>query len=370
MKRLLVGYDGSLFAAEAARLAGQLALRLGATVSVHCASSPSSSVVDGRAVEVRVPRVVHPAGTGGAAQRTRATRPAGGGVANAAAGAMAREGAAIVRSCGVAAGSITATAERGAPAEVLVEAARRERADLIVVGHRGRGALTDVLLGGVARRVASAAPCPVLVVRGTVPQSISQVLVATNGSVPSQRVTEAAAVLARAWGAGITLLYVIDSPAPAPEIAGARKPYAAVAPADEQPDGKPDGEPDDEERARAERALAWATDVCRRAGVQVEAILERGPVAQTILALADAREATLIAIGRPDSSRGPELELGRDSDALLSGAPGPVLIAGERVEDRAGEAESPPPPAAPAPRRQWRRVGPLRLPAWLWFWER
>lgn len=50
----------------------------------------------------------------------------------------------------------------GPPAEVLVEAARG--ADELVVGHRGRGAVTGALLGSVGLGCVLHAPCPVTVV--------------------------------------------------------------------------------------------------------------------------------------------------------------------------------------------------------------
>jgi nucleotide-binding universal stress UspA family protein len=50
----------------------------------------------------------------------------------------------------------------GAPADVLTELARN--ADLLVVGTRGRGGFTGLLLGSVSQRCAQRAPCPVVVV--------------------------------------------------------------------------------------------------------------------------------------------------------------------------------------------------------------
>ena len=46
----------------------------------------------------------------------------------------------------------------------IVEYARTESIDLIVMGTHGRGALQHLLMGSVAERVVRSAPCPVLTV--------------------------------------------------------------------------------------------------------------------------------------------------------------------------------------------------------------
>lgn len=51
----------------------------------------------------------------------------------------------------------------GSPWQVLIEAA--SDADLLVVGHRGRGGLSSALLGSVSLQCVIHAPCSVLVVR-------------------------------------------------------------------------------------------------------------------------------------------------------------------------------------------------------------
>jgi nucleotide-binding universal stress UspA family protein len=52
----------------------------------------------------------------------------------------------------------------GDPGTSLLEAARDAGADLIVIGRRGRDFAARALLGSVAERVVSQAPCDVLVV--------------------------------------------------------------------------------------------------------------------------------------------------------------------------------------------------------------
>jgi len=50
----------------------------------------------------------------------------------------------------------------GDPAETIIGAVRR--GDILVVGRRGRGRLSGLLLGSVSQKLASLAPCVVMVV--------------------------------------------------------------------------------------------------------------------------------------------------------------------------------------------------------------
>lgn len=53
----------------------------------------------------------------------------------------------------------------GVEHEAMTRAARRERADLLVIGTHGRSGLERAFLGSVAAKVIGTAPCPVLTVR-------------------------------------------------------------------------------------------------------------------------------------------------------------------------------------------------------------
>lgn len=53
----------------------------------------------------------------------------------------------------------------GNPAEAIIEVARTRECDLIVMGSRGLGRLSGLLLGSTSQKVVSHAPCPVLIVR-------------------------------------------------------------------------------------------------------------------------------------------------------------------------------------------------------------
>ena len=54
--------------------------------------------------------------------------------------------------------------------EAIIEAAKQEGADLIVMGTHGRRGAARLFLGSVASRVISTAPCPVMTVRSAWPE--------------------------------------------------------------------------------------------------------------------------------------------------------------------------------------------------------
>ncbi len=56
-------------------------------------------------------------------------------------------------------------AKEGAPARTIVDYAKREACDLIVMGSRGMGDLEAALLGSVAHTVSRLAPCTVITVK-------------------------------------------------------------------------------------------------------------------------------------------------------------------------------------------------------------
>ncbi|OBA05157.1 universal stress protein UspA [Paenibacillus polymyxa] len=56
-------------------------------------------------------------------------------------------------------------AGHGDPASIICETAQQEKADLIIMGTRGQGLVTELILGSVSHYVIQHAPCPVLTVK-------------------------------------------------------------------------------------------------------------------------------------------------------------------------------------------------------------
>jgi nucleotide-binding universal stress UspA family protein len=67
----------------------------------------------------------------------------------------------------------------GRAADVILGAATRQGADLIVIGSRGRGGVASMILGSVSAEVVDRAPCAVLVARG---RTLHRLLLAEDGS--------------------------------------------------------------------------------------------------------------------------------------------------------------------------------------------
>jgi nucleotide-binding universal stress UspA family protein len=60
---------------------------------------------------------------------------------------------------------VSAQLLQGSPAQAIIEHARDERFDLIVMGTHGRSGVGRWVLGSVAEKVVRGAPCPVLTVK-------------------------------------------------------------------------------------------------------------------------------------------------------------------------------------------------------------
>lgn len=102
---------------------------------------------------------------------------------------------------------------QGDPAVRIVDLAERDRFDLIVMGTHGRHGLSRALIGSVAEVVARRSHVPVLVARGA-RDTIRSVLAPVSLAPYSRAGLEAAAALAEALGAGLTVLSVVQPPRP------------------------------------------------------------------------------------------------------------------------------------------------------------
>jgi nucleotide-binding universal stress UspA family protein len=99
----------------------------------------------------------------------------------------------------------------GSASHRIVEAAERERADLIVMGKKGQSALEKILIGSVTSQVLRHAPVPVLVTKkGRKPFAPRRILVPTDFAKGEELEREVAFKLAAGFRASLTFLYVLE----------------------------------------------------------------------------------------------------------------------------------------------------------------
>jgi nucleotide-binding universal stress UspA family protein len=137
LKRILVAYDGSESAQRAFQFALELARPFGATVSVLSVARPPEP-----------PTMVETS-----AMLEAATEH------------FEKDFKGFELAAGNARVPLETCVVVGHPADQIVHAASEQRADLIVMGHRGKSLVQRWLLGSVSKRVLSYAPCSVAIVR-------------------------------------------------------------------------------------------------------------------------------------------------------------------------------------------------------------
>nr|BFD89120.1 universal stress protein [Kitasatospora sp. Xyl93] len=113
-----------------------------------------------------------------------------------------------------------------APVDGLVAAA--EEAELLVLGSRGRGGFTGLLLGSVSRSVAGRSPVPVVVVREAGAEGAGEVVVGVDAHTPEAEVLDFAFREAALRGARVRAVHGWELP-PVFGYAGGAVPAAELA---------------------------------------------------------------------------------------------------------------------------------------------
>ncbi|MBP2326608.1 nucleotide-binding universal stress UspA family protein [Kibdelosporangium banguiense] len=199
---------------------------------------------------------------------------------------------------------ISELVNNGFPVPLLVTESRQ--AGLIVIGDRGLGGFTSLLVGSVAVGLAARAECPVVVVRGERPLDTGPVVVGIDGSPVSE------AALAFAFDAAdsrnVPLIAVhawTDSVFD-----------AAVAPLLDW-----DAIETEERRLLAERLAGWSE---KYPDVAVQRVVVRDRPAHALIG--QAAHAQLVVVGSHGRGSAAGLVLGSVSHAVLHHSPCPVAF--------------------------------------------
>jgi nucleotide-binding universal stress UspA family protein len=199
----------------------------------------------------------------------------------------------------------------------IVERARKWRAQVIVLGSRGRGALQAALMGSVSRDVMHEADCAVLVFKGKV-RAPRRILIGLDGSVLSKRAVSFVGSVPPPAGGRVTLLAVVEPPRstsinrmPASVRAVLAAEFAAL---------------DRERMAMAKREVSTAARRLTRAGWAVEKVVLRGIPLPELLRTASKKRADMMIVGARGAGGLKRLLLGSVAEGVFAHAPISVLI--------------------------------------------
>jgi len=267
--RLLVAVDGTEFSTGAVQVASDLA-RISGAMLVVLTVLPVRQGSDVMGIDTRI------------AEQEDAKN-------------MVRGPVAVAQAGGVK--TLAATHRGRSPAQGIVAAANEHRADLIVMGRRGRYSLARAVLGSAVARVIAGAPQPVLVVPRAAKMWERRILLASDGSPPSEMAARSAAVLARIHKLPLTVLSV------------------------EVPKHSP------ERQAEAARIVERLVASLRAEGLEAEGRVAKGMPPDAILAVAGEVGADLIVMGSKGRTPLERALLGSNSRAVIGRAACPVLVA-------------------------------------------
>ena len=207
---------------------------------------------------------------------------------------------------------VVARSVHGRPAWAIVDEAIRMRADLVVLGSRGQGAIATMLLGSVAAEVVDGAPCPVLVARSP---KLKRMTLADDGSPDAAR----AADLIREWPIfdGVDLRVVSVAP-----VVG--------VPVTDGPFG-----PDVAEkmiaatealRVEHERVARSRAEALSAGGRRAQSEVRSGGAAAEIVASAAEHDVDLVVVGSRGRTGLARMVLGSVARDVLAHAPCSVLV--------------------------------------------
>lgn len=299
--RVLLAHDGSPGASQAAALAARVAW-------------PDDSIL-------RVVAVVEPVGTPLAARWTGSPTPSAV-VDEAITDYLQSVLADVVRSLAQPRRSVDSVLLRGRPANAIVDEADRFGADLVIVGSRGHGPVSSLLLGSVSAEVVDHASCPVLVARQT---EIGRAVFATDDS-PAARRAEA---LLSEWST------FADVPIRVVSVADVSLPWSTgIAPTMYQQ--VVDTYARDLEYAKSDhlRIVEESAARLREHNRDAEANVRAGDAASQIIAAAGEWNANLIVIGSRGRTGLARVVLGSVARNVLHGTQASVLVVRGPAEER------------------------------------
>jgi nucleotide-binding universal stress UspA family protein len=193
-------------------------------------------------------------------------------------------------------GAETTTREAVDPSQGIVEGARENSADIIVMGRRGRRGLARMMVGDATAKVIGHASCPVLVAPRSAHLWEKRILLATDGSPYSEAAAGAAGHLAKQASLPVTVVSVTTSS------------HSAAR------------------RKEAEQIVADKVERLKSMGLEAEGRVVEGRPDEAIVKIAEDVGADLIVMGSHGRTGLKKIMLGSVVERVIGQAGCPVLV--------------------------------------------
>ena len=211
----------------------------------------------------------------------------------------------------------------GHAARKILEIAKAQKPDLIVLGAKGLRSTASILLGGVAQQVIEYASCPVLIMRAP-HQGFCRVLLVTDGSASSQSAVRYLRRFPLSKGADVEVMHVLP-PLQAPLMMepyyGTWQTIYAVYPTEQQEEAIRK-----KETKSGEMLLARTRKLLQRQGIDSTPVLARGDAATEILDHVRKHKIDLLVAGSRGLSQLESLWMGSVSRKLVHYSDCSVLV--------------------------------------------
>lgn len=214
----------------------------------------------------------------------------------------------------------------GRPASEIVRLAAQDDVGILILGARGHGALERMVLGSVSAEVVDQAPCPVLVVRGSVS---GRIIAGNDGSSDARHAIDVMAASGLWRGAAVRVVSVIDVPTAW---------WLGITPLDAVVSTEAYARVQLEASRHGQKVAEASATRLAADGFVADAVVREGDPAGALVAEACAWGADLIVVGTRGHGLLKRFLLGSTARNVLQHAPMSVLIV--RPEEAATGAGS------------------------------
>ncbi|RJQ39026.1 MAG: universal stress protein [Nitrospiraceae bacterium] len=198
------------------------------------------------------------------------------------------------------------------PYRYIVEEAEKNKADMIIMGRRGRRGLKRLMMGSETARTIGHAPCNVLVVPRAAKLEFKNILVATDGSRYSNAAAAEALGIAKRCGSGLIVISVVPSESSSPfDIVHSEMQKGLIA---------------DEELKAAEDNIRKVKDPAEKEGIKTIGLVYSGRPYEAIIEAAKEKKADLIVVGSHGRTALARLLMGSVTERVIGTAECAVLV--------------------------------------------